>query len=78
MHAIFVAGNWEAFYAKYPGSPGVITVSRVGLSRDKNLALFYVGLACGELCGHGRLHVLKKEGDVWIELPFQIGPSWVS
>jgi hypothetical protein len=78
LDAIFVAGNWNAFYAKYPGSPGLITVSRVGLDREKTLALFYVGLNCGGLCGHGQLHVLKKEGDVWIELPVQIGPSWVS
>jgi hypothetical protein len=69
---------WKPFYAKYPGSPGIITVSRVGLNRDKNLAIFYVGNQRQLLLGEGRLHVLKKEGDVWVELPDAIGPSWIS
>ena len=42
--AIFsVSDGWKRFYTKYPGSPGIITVSRVGLNRDKTLAFFYVG-----------------------------------
>jgi hypothetical protein len=78
VDAIFVAGTWNAFYAKYPGSPGIITVSRVGLNRDKTMAFFYVGNQRASLAGDGRLHVLKKEGDVWVELSIKIGPSWVS
>ncbi len=76
-HDAFI-GVWNRFYAKYPGSPGIITVSRVGLNRDKTMAFFYVGNQRASLAGDGRLHVLKKEGDVWVELPIQIGPSWVS
>jgi hypothetical protein len=69
---------WKPFYTKYPGSPGIITVSRVGLNRDKTLAIFYVGNQRHLLLGEGQLHVLKKEGDVWVELPILIGPSWNS
>jgi hypothetical protein len=78
LFAGFSDEGWKRFYAKYPGSPGIITVSRVGLNGEKTLAFFYVGLGCGALCGHVQLHVLKKEGDAWIELPFEIGPSWIS
>jgi len=42
------------------------------------MAFFYVGLGCGSLCGQGQLHVLKKEGDEWVEMPVEILPSWVS
>jgi hypothetical protein len=69
---------WKRFYDKYPGAPGLLTVSRVGLSREKDRALFYVGLGSGSLAGHGQLHVLKKEGDLWVEQPVEIGPSWTS
>ena len=41
--------GWKRFYAKYPGSPGIITVSRVGLNRDKTLAFFYVEVGWGTL-----------------------------
>lgn len=70
--------GWKTFYEKYPGSPGIITVSRVGLNRDRTLALLYLGNQRHWLNGEGRLHVLKKEGDVWVEQPVAIGPSWVS
>jgi hypothetical protein len=74
----FADDGWKRFYAKYPRSGGYITVSRVGLSLDKTLAIFYVGQLCGSLCGHGQLHVLKRDGEAWVELPVDIGPSWVS
>jgi hypothetical protein len=70
--------GWKRFYAKYPGSGGIITVSRVGLNRDKTVAFFYLGLACGSLCGHGTIHVLKKEGDAWVELRVGNFPEWFS
>jgi hypothetical protein len=70
--------NWERFYKRFPGSPGLITVSRVGLNREKNLALFYMGVMGGSLNGGGQLHVVKKEADKWVEQPISIGPSWQS
>ncbi len=71
-------GDWKRFYEKYPGAPGIITVSRVGLNREKNRALFYLGEMGGVLAGGGRLHVLKKEGDEWVEHPVQTVMEWVS
>ena len=68
----------SCFYAKYPASPGIITVSRVGLNRDKTSAFFYVGVSQGTVLGQGQLHVLRKEGDAWVELPVEIEPWWIS
>jgi hypothetical protein len=80
-HAIFTDGpdeNWKRFYKRYPDATGIITISRVGLSRDKVLALFYMGVVRGPLNGEGQLNVVKKKGDEWVEQPIRIGPSWVS
>jgi hypothetical protein len=44
--AIFKSGpdiGWKRFYEKYPGSPGITTVSRVGLNRPQE--------CCPLLCG---------------------------
>jgi hypothetical protein len=79
--AIFTANpddNWKRFYERYPDAPGIITVSRVGLNRDKNLALFYMGVGRGSLNAGGQLYVLKKEGDEWVDQRISIGPSWQS
>jgi hypothetical protein len=79
--AIFHGGpdaGWGRFYQKYPGSPGIITVSRVGFNGAKNVAMFYVGRISGSLNGEGRIHVMKRQGDKWVETKVQIGPRWVS
>jgi hypothetical protein len=70
--------NWQNFYDAYPGSAGLITISRVGLSRDKTRALFYLGEVRGSEDGHGQLHLLEKEGDEWVERRVRIGSSWES
>jgi hypothetical protein len=70
--------GWKRFYVKYPDAYGKITVSRVGLNRDNTLALFYLGVGQGMLLGHGQLHVLKKEGDTWVELPVKSFPAWTA
>jgi len=78
---IFEAGpddGWKAFDQKYAGSPGIITVSRVGLNRSKDMAMFYLGFQRAPLNGHGQLHVVKKVDGEWVELPVSIGPSWES
>ncbi len=70
--------GWDRFYAKYPKAYGIITVSRVGLNRDKTLAFFYVGEGQAPVLGLGQIHVLKKEGDEWVELPVEIRPFWIA
>lgn len=58
--------QWRAFYAKYPGSPGVINLSRIGFSRDSNLALVYMGKTCGSLCGEGTFYLLARRNGSWV------------
>jgi len=48
---------WQAFYHRFPGSSGVIHLSRVGFSRDGAWALMLVEYGCGGLCG-GTIYVL--------------------
>ena len=51
-------------------------LERVGLGREKDRALFYMGFMRGPEDGGGYLYVLKKQGDSWAELPVRIGPGW--
>jgi hypothetical protein len=68
--------QWRAFYAKYPGSPGVINLSGVGFSRNGNLALVYMGKSCGPLCGEGTFYLLARRNGAWV-VENQV-PWWVS
>jgi len=70
--------GWDRFYAKYPQSPGIITVSRVGFNRKGDMAMFYVGSQSDWLAGSGQIHVFRKQDGKWVEGPFSIGPMWVS
>ena len=45
--------SWERFYEKYPGSPGLIAVSRVGLNHEQYRALFYMSVMRGPENGWG-------------------------
>ena len=54
---------WHAFYRRFPGSPGLVRVSRVGFSRDGASALMLVDYGCGGLCG----------GTVYVLLAYQSG-----
>ena len=51
---------WQAFYRRFPGSSGLIHVSRVGFSHDRGSALLLVEYGCGGSCG-GTLYVLLAE-----------------
>ena len=70
--------GWDRFYAKYPKSPGIITISRVGFSRDGNLAMFYLGNQIHWLAGCGGIHIFRKQGTKWVEDRISFGPQWVS
>jgi hypothetical protein len=79
--SIFGAGpgsGWDRFYKKFPGCPGIVTVSRVGLNGAKDRAMFYVGRVAGSLNGDGRIYVMKKQDDHWVEIKIRFGPWWVS
>ena len=70
--------GWKRFYERYPKAAGLVTVSRVGLNSEKDRALFYVACCRGALAAVGGLHVLEREGDVWVQPPVCIGSRWVS
>jgi hypothetical protein len=70
--------GWKRFYKRYPKAAGLVTVSRVGLNREKDRALCYLACCRGALAAVGGLHVLEREGDVWVQPPVCIGPRWVS
>ena len=58
-------GGWNAFYKKYPRSPGIIGLSRVGFNKPMSQALLYVRVWCGGLCGEGTWVILAKEKEGW-------------
>lgn len=59
-------GDWLAFYKRFPGSPGIMTFSRVGFSEDGTQALFYLSNHCGGLCGTGMYVVMEKRNGSWV------------
>jgi len=58
-------GDWPAFYKRFPGSPGIMSFSRVGFSEDGTQALFYLSNHCGGLCGGGMYVVMEKRDGSW-------------
>jgi hypothetical protein len=71
--------GWEMFYDKHPDSPGIISLSRVGFSRDGSVAVIYMGNTKHWLAGHGSLRVFEKINGKWKENRHSpIGPRWVS
>lgn len=71
--------GWAMFYEKYPDSPGIIQLSRVGFSRDGSVAIVYMGNQRGWLAGSGRLRAYIKNNGHWEIMPyFNPGPHWVS
>lgn len=57
--------SFKDFYAKYPGSGGFITLSRVGFNRKRDEALVYSNMVCGVSCQEGKFIVLAKTNAVW-------------
>ncbi len=56
---------WEAFYRRFPGSPGSIRLSRVGFSPDGSHALVYMHHGCGGRGGSGAFVILRKQDGEW-------------
>lgn len=56
---------WEAFYRRFPGSPGLVTLSRVGFGRDGTSALVRVEYGCGGRCGGTIYVLLANESGKW-------------
>jgi hypothetical protein len=78
-HAIFEEGpaaGWGRLHSRYPDAACRVWISRVGLSREKDRALFYVGYLRGPDDGGSHLYVLKKHGGEWGELPVRFEFGW--
>lgn len=54
------------FYRQFPGSNGIIGLSRVGFDPMGEQAMVYVEYGCGGSCGGGFLVVLEREPRGWI------------
>jgi hypothetical protein len=60
--------GWNAFYEKYPNSPGTIQISRVGFNSNQTQAILYFGYQRGFLSGEGfRIFLTKDEGKWKVE-----------
>ncbi|HEX8143284.1 MAG TPA: hypothetical protein VF553_11855 [Pyrinomonadaceae bacterium] len=69
-------GGWQLFYRKYRGAAGLVTLSKVGFSRDRSQALVYQEFTCDDTCGRGSFVALFKDGNVW-RVRSQAG-TWIS
>jgi hypothetical protein len=59
------ASGWEDFYAKYPGSQGILTLSRVGFNEAKDTAVLYAGNQSHWVAGQGNMVLMKKTAGRW-------------
>jgi hypothetical protein len=57
--------GWEIFYSRYPHTPGITTLSRVGFDAAFDQALVYLGTQSDWLAGAGDYLLLKKANGVW-------------
>ncbi len=58
-------GGWEAFYARFPGAQGIMSLSRPGFSHDRQQALVYMGNQAHYLAGEGYMFLLARSDDGW-------------
>jgi hypothetical protein len=56
---------WGAFEEKYPGSHGLLTLSRVGFDKEQTHALISFHLMIGSFGGGGYC-IFEKEADRWV------------
>jgi hypothetical protein len=57
--------SWREYYKQYPGSQGILSLSRVGFSPDGEQALFYASNHCGGLCATDSFAIMEKRGKAW-------------
>ena len=57
--------GWNRFYRMFPKAHGITTISRVGFSKDGQLALVYRGCQSEWLAGGGNIYVLRLERGKW-------------
>jgi len=57
--------GWKTFYEKYPGAPGITSLSRVGFNKAHDTALVYVGNVRDWEVGSGLYLLLAKNNGEW-------------
>ena len=58
--------NWRQFKSRFPGSTGILRVSRPGIDDTTNSALIYMEFECGAKCGSGRLvNLVQSSSGTW-------------
>ncbi len=58
--------NWQQFNAKFPGSTGILRISRPGIDDTAKTALIYMEFECGTQCGSGRLvNLVQRPSGNW-------------
>jgi hypothetical protein len=58
--------GWVLFYERYPDTPGITTISRVGFNETLDQALVYIGTMSHWLAGAGYFVLLDKVNGAWI------------
>jgi len=63
-----VEAGWAEFRKRYPGSPGKVTISRVGFSADRTQAMVFLGYQNGGLSGSYDVYILGRSERGWTVL----------
>lgn len=59
------SADWDAFYAAYPDSQGVLALSRVGFNEAMDTAVVYAGNQWHGAAGEGNVVLMKKVAGRW-------------
>jgi hypothetical protein len=65
LKAAFENRGWDAFYDRYPGVQGVLSLSAVAFNVAGTEALFAARLQCGKRCGYRDLVLMRKVNNAW-------------
>ena len=57
---------WARFHKAFPDTHGIFYLSQPGYSKNGDLALVRVSVACGRLCGSAFYWVLRKIDTKWV------------
>jgi len=68
--------DYAAFWKKFPGSPGMTSLSHIGFSCDRSEALVEVGAHRGSLDGQGLLVLLRRGPTGWTVV--KAVETWIS
>lgn len=55
--------GWNGFHKKYGENASLVTLSRVGFSPDRKLALVHSSSGIGRMAGGGMLYLLERKND---------------